>query len=112
MNNLILYKMKAMMILKKVSAPMEREFTTTNGEVKKIRFRMVTLDDGVDSIHGETSERLTNRIESTNDALKLNLIEGHVYNVDFTLQARDYKDKQGNESTFLSCTINKMATIL
>ena len=104
--------MKAMMILKKVSAPMERDIKTNNGDVKKIRFRMITLDDGIDSIHGETSERLFNRIESTNDDLKLNLIEGHVYNVDFTLQAKSYKDKEGRDGVFLTCTINKMGTIL
>lgn len=104
--------MKAMMILKKVSAPMEREFKTTTGEVKKVRFRMVTLDDGIDSIYGETSERLTNRIDSTNNDLKLNLIVGHVYNVDFTLQAREYKDKEGHEGVFFSCTINKMQSIV
>lgn len=104
--------MKQMMILMKVSAPMEREFKTTNGDVKKVPFRMVLLSDGIDSIYGETSERLTNRIDSTNDALKLNPIVGHVYNVDFTLQARTYKDKEGREGIFFSCTINKMESIL
>lgn len=104
--------MKAMMILMKVSAPMEREFKTTTGDVKKVPFRMVMLSDGIDSIYGETSERLTNRIDSTNNDLKLNLIVGHVYNVDFTLQARTYKDKEGREGIFFSCTINKMESIL
>lgn len=104
--------MEKMMILKKVSQIMENEFTTTSGEVKKIRSRRLLLDDGVDSIYGETSERLFNRIEATNNDLKLNLIEGHVYNVDFTLQAKEYKNKEGKEDIFLRCTINKMGAIL
>lgn len=104
--------MKAMMILKKVSPIMENEFTTSSGEVRKIRSRRLILDDGVDSIYGETSERLFNRIEATNNDLKLNLIEGHVYNVDFTLQAKEYKTKDGKDDIFLRCTINKMGSIL
>lgn len=104
--------MQKMMILMKVSPVMEREFTTSNNEVRKVKYRMLTLDDGIDSIYGETSEALCNRIDTTNEQNRLQLVEGHLYNVDFTLRAREYKDKNGNDNTFLSCTISKMSYIL
>lgn len=104
--------MKSMMILQKVGAPMEREFPTQQGEVKKIPFRMIRMTDGIDSIYGETTERLTNRINSTNDDIRIKLIEGHVYSVEYTLQTVDYKDKDGHENIFFKCSISKLSPIL
>ena len=70
--------MQKMMILMKVSPVMEREFTTSNNEVRKVKYRMLTLDDGIDSIYGETSEALCNRIDTTNEQNRLQLVEGHL----------------------------------
>lgn len=104
--------MKQMMILVKVSEPQTREFTTKNNEVRTIKYRNLLLDDGIDSIYGETSERLTMRIDAQNEEVKLRLIEGHVYNVDYTLKAQPYKTKDNKDSVFMSCTINKLSPIV
>lgn len=102
--------MKATMLLVKVGPVVEREFKSGN-DVKTIKSRMLKFSDGVDTILGETTERLCNRTTATNDELKLVLIEGHVYTVDFTLNVRTYT-KDNKENEFFSCTITNVAQLV
>lgn len=88
-----------------------REFKRQDGSIQTIKFRNLLFTDGIDTIYGETSSRLIEQIETTNDALKLRLIEGHLYNVDFNINAREY-EKDGKKSTFVSVNINKVFSIL
>lgn len=99
--------MQKLMILMRVDELQTREFQRQDGSLQTIKFRNLLFTDGVDTIYGETSPRLIDQIETTNDALKLHLIEGHVYNVDFTINARDY-EKDNKKNTFVSITINKV----
>lgn len=102
--------MKATMLLVKVGPVVEREFKSGN-DVKTIKSRMLKFTDGVDTILGETTERLCNRTTSSSDEFKLVLIEGHVYTVDFTLNVRTYT-KDNKENEFFSCTITNVAQLV
>ena len=99
------------MILMRVEDLQTREFSRQDGSIQTIKYRNLLFTDGVDTIYGETSPRLIEQIETTNDALKLRMIEGHVYNVDFTVNARDY-EKDNKKNTFVSITINKVFSFL
>lgn len=103
--------MVKMMQLLAVGQLEEREFQRQDGSVKKIKFRMLTLTDGVDTIHGETSERLIGQIEASDQELRLKLLEGHVYNCDFNIRANEY-EKDGKKSRFVAITINKLFPFL
>lgn len=103
--------MEKMMILMRVEDLQTREFKRNDGSIQTIKSRNLLFTDGVDTIYGETSPRLIEQIETTNEALKLRLIEGHVYNVDFTINARDY-EKDNKKNTFVSITINKVFNFL
>lgn len=103
--------MVKMMILMRVEDLQTREFKRQDGSIQTIKFRNLLFTDGIDTIYGETSSRLIEQIETTNDALKLRLIEGHLYNVDFNINAREY-EKDGKKSTFVSVNINKVFSIL
>lgn len=102
--------MKATMLLLKAGPVVEREFKSGN-DVKTIKSRMLKFSDGVDTILGETTERLCNRTTSSSDEFKLVLIEGHVYTVDFTLNVRTYT-KDNKENEFFSCTITNVAQLV
>ena len=102
--------MKATMLLLKAGPVVEREFKSGN-DVKTIKSRMLKFSDGVDTILGETTERLCNRTMSSSDEFKLVLIEGHVYTVDFTLNVRTYT-KDNKENEFFSCTITNVAQLV
>lgn len=103
--------MEKMMILMRVEGLQTREFKRQDGSIQTIKFRNLLFTDGMDTIYGETSSRLIEQTESTNEDLKLRLLEGHLYNVDFTINARDY-EKDGKKSTFVSITINKLYVFL
>lgn len=100
-----------MMILMRVEDLQTREFKRQDGSIQTIKYRNLLFTDGIDTIYGETSPRLIEQIETTNVALQLPLIEGHLYNVDFSINARDY-EKDNKKSTFVSITINKMYNIM
>lgn len=103
--------MVKMMLLLAVGQLEEREFKRQDGSVKKITYRMLTLTDGVDTIYGETGERLINQIEASDQQLRLKLMEGHVYNCDFNIRATEY-EKDGRKSRFVAITINKLFPFL
>ena len=99
--------MVKMMQLLTVGQLEKREFKRQDGSVKTVQFRMLTLTDGVDTIYGETGERLTGQIEASDQQLRLKLLEGHVYNCDFNIRANEY-EKDGKKSRFVAITINKL----
>ena len=103
--------MEKLMQLVKIGPLTEREFKRQDGSVKKIQSRMLTLTNGTDTIYGETGERLTGQIEASDQNLRLKLLEGHVYNCDFTIRASDY-EKDGKKGTFVNITINKLYNFL
>lgn len=90
-----------------ISALVERSITLRDGSTKIIKFKTLEFTDGVDSIIGDTSERLTDQMETTNDAVRLKLLEGHVYNVDFNIRVTEY-EKDGKKSKFMNITINRV----
>lgn len=99
--------MEKIMQLLKVSPLMQREFKRNDGTVETIKSRMLTLSDGIDTIYGETTKRLTNQIEASDDNIRLRLIEGHVYNCEFNIRATEY-EKDGKKSTFVAINIDKV----
>ena len=103
--------MEKIMQLVKVSPLMQRDFKRNDGSVETVKFRMLTLTDGVDTIFGETQKRLTNQLEATDDKIRLKLIEGHVYNCEFYIRANEY-EKDGKKSTFVAINIEKLHPLL
>lgn len=103
--------MQTLVRLVAVGPLQSRDFKRNDGSIKKIEFRMLRFTDGFDTFYGETSERLTGQIEASDENLKLRLIEGRLYNVDLTVNARDY-EKDGKSSTFVSIVFNKAALVL
>lgn len=103
--------MEKLMQLVKVGSLAEREFKRQDGTVKKLQFRELLLSNGIDTIVGETSERLTAQTEANSDQLRLRLVEGHVYNCEFNLSVRE-AEKDGKKRNFMSCTITKLALIV
>lgn len=99
--------MEKTMVLLAVSEKKQREIKRQDGSVKMLSYREVTMTDGVDSIHGETSESLTAQIDSENPAVKIRLLEGHLYNVRFNIRTATY-EKDGKKSTFVSITIHQL----
>ena len=99
--------MEKTMVLLAVSEKKQREIKRQDGSVKMLAYREVTMTDGVDSIHGETSESLTAQIDSENPAVKIRLLEGHLYNVRFNIRTATY-EKDGKKSTFVSITIHQL----
>ena len=95
------------MVLLAVSEKKQREIKRQDGSVKMLAYREVTMTDGVDSIHGETSESLTAQIDSENPAVKIRLLEGHLYNVRFNIRTATY-EKDGKKNTFVSITIHQL----
>lgn len=103
--------MVKMMQLLAIGQLEEREFKRQDGSVKKVSFRMLTLTDGVDTIYGETGDRLIGQIEASDQNLRLKLLEGHVYNCDFNIRANEY-ERDGKKSRFVAITINKLYPFL
>ena len=99
--------MEKTMVLLAVSEKKQREIKRQDGSVKMLAYREVTMTDGVDSIHGETSESLTAQIDSENPAVKIRLLEGHLYNVRFNIRTANY-EKDGKKNTFVSITIHQL----
>ena len=99
--------MEKTMVLLAVSEKKQREIKRQDGSVKMLAYREVTMRDGVDSIHGETSESLTAQIDSENPAVKIRLLEGHLYNVRFNIRTATY-ETDGKKSTFVSITIHQL----
>ena len=99
--------MEKTMVLLAVSEKKQREIKRQDGSVKMLAYREVTMTDGVDSIHGETSESLTAQIDSENPAVKIRLLEGHPYNVRFNIRTATY-EKDGKKNTFVSITIHQL----
>lgn len=99
--------MEKTMVLLAVSEKKQREIKRQDGSVKMLAYREVTMTDGVDSIHGETSESLTAQIDSENPAVKIRLLEGHLYNVRFNIRTATY-EKDGKKNTFVSITIHQL----
>ncbi len=99
--------MEKTMVLLAVSEKKQREIKRQDGSVKMLAYREVTMTDGVDTIHGETSESLTAQIDSENPAVKIRLLEGHLYNVRFNIRTATY-EKDGKKNTFVSITIHQL----
>lgn len=98
--------MEKTMQLVECSFKKQREWTRQDGTKETVDYYEVTLTDGIDTIHGETSGPLTKQIASEG-ADKLRVIEGHLYAVRFTMNARKW-DKDGKSGRFVSVTIHQM----
>ena len=98
--------MEKIMQLAECSFKKQREWARQDGTKETVDYYEVTLTDGIDTIHGETSGQLTKQIASEG-ADKLRMIEGHAYAVRFTINARKY-DKDGKKSMFVSVNIHQM----
>jgi hypothetical protein len=99
--------MEKTMKLLAVSEKKQREMKRQDGTVKMIDFYEVTMSDGIDTIHGETSENLTALIATTNEELKVHLTEGHLYMVRFNINARKW-GKDGKKGMFVSINIHQL----
>lgn len=103
--------MEKMMVLLAVSEKKQREIKRQDGSVKMLAYRELTMTDGVDTIHGETSESLTAQIDSDNQAIKIPMLEGHVYNVRFNIRTATY-EKDGKKNSFVSVNIHQLYLVV
>lgn len=99
--------MEKLMVLLAVSEKKQREIKRQDGSVKMLTYRELTMTDGIDTIHGETSESLTAQIDSDNQAIKIPMLEGHFYNVRFNIRTATY-EKDGKKNTFVSVNIHQL----
>lgn len=100
-----------MMVLLAVSEKKQREIKRQDGSVKMLAYRELTMTDGIDTIHGETSESLTAQIDSDNQAIKIPMLEGHVYNVRFNIRTATY-EKDGKKNSFVSVNIHQLYLVV
>lgn len=103
--------MEKMMVLLAVSEKKQREIKRQDGSVKMLAYRELTMTDGIDTIHGETSESLTAQIDSDNQAIKIPMLEGHVYNVRFNIRTATY-EKDGKKNSFVSVNIHQLYLVV
>ena len=103
--------MEKLMVLSAVSEKKQREIKRQDGSVKMLAYRELTFTDGVDTIHGETSESLTAQIDSENQAIKIPMLEGHFYNVRFNIRTATY-EKDGKKNAFVSVNIHQVYLIV
>ena len=103
--------MEKTMVLLAVSEKKQREIKRQDGSVKMLAYRELTMTDGVDTIHGETSESLTAQIDSDNQAIKIPMLEGHVYNVRFNIRTATY-EKDGKKNSFVSVNIHQLYLVV
>lgn len=82
--------MEKVMKLVSVSPVKQVEVTRRDGQRKTISYNELLLSDGIDTIYGETSENLTSQINATDPNLKLQLMQGALYNVRFSINAVEY----------------------
>lgn len=99
--------MEKIMKLVSVSPMMQTEISRRDGSKKMIYFNELTLSDGVDTIHGETSETLTSQINATDPNLKLQLVQGALYMVRFNINSTEY-EKDGKKNYFVRINIHQM----
>lgn len=103
--------MEKLMVLLAVSEKKQREIKRQDGSVKMLAYRELTMTDGVDTIHGETSESLTAQIDSDNQAIKIPMLEGHLYNVRFNIRTATY-EKDGKKNSFVSVNIHQLYLVV
>ena len=89
------------------SQKMQREMKRNDGSIKLLDFYELTLTDGIDTIHGETSEALTSLIDTTNEEVKVRLNPGHLYTVRFNMRT-NIANRDGRERRFVGVTIHQM----
>ncbi|MBE6260718.1 MAG: hypothetical protein E7107_07825 [Prevotella sp.] len=99
--------MEKTLVLLAVSEKKQREIKRQDGSVKMLAYRELTMTDGIDTIHGETSESLTAQIDSDNPAVKIPMQEGHQYRVRFNVRTATY-EKDGKKNSFVSVTIHQL----
>ena len=99
--------MEKTLVLLAVSEKKQREIKRQDGSVKMLAYRELTMTDGIDTIHGETSESLTAQIDSDNPAVKIPMQEGHQYRVRFNIRTATY-EKDGKKGSFVSITIHQL----
>lgn len=102
--------MKGLFYLSQIGDTVEREFTKQNGEVAKIKTKELCFTDRIDSIIGEVSKNLMNKIESTNNEIRVDLQLGHMYVVEYNLYVQRYT-KDGNERSFFKCAITNLSKV-
>ena len=103
--------MEKTLVLLAVSEKKQREIKRQDGSVKMLAYRELTMTDGIDTIHGETSESLTAQIDSDNQAIKIPMLEGHVYNVRFNIRTATY-EKDGKKNSFVSVNIHQLYLVV
>ena len=99
--------MEKTLVLLAVSEKKQREIKRQDGSVKMLAYRELTMTDGIDTIHGETSESLTAQVDSDNPAVKIPMQEGHQYRVRFNIRTATY-EKDGKKNSFVSVTIHQL----
>ena len=99
--------MEKMMKVAFISPKMQKEFKRNDGTTKLVDYYEVTLTDGIDTICGETSEALTALIDTTNEAMKVHVKVGYVYQVRLNIRTNTSK-KDGSERRFIAATIHQM----
>ena len=99
--------MEKVMKLLSVSLKKQREIKRQDGSTKLLDYYEVMMTDGVDTIHGETTEGLTSLIATTNEDVKVHLIEGHLYTVRFNINARKW-EKDGRNGVMVNINIQQL----
>ena len=99
--------MEKVMKLIAVSPKKQRTITRQDGSTKVIEYYEIEANDGIDTIFGESSESLTSLISATDEKVKVNLLEGHLYNIRFNINSRHW-EKDGRKGVMTSITLHQM----
>lgn len=102
--------MEKMFWLKAISEKKQRKITKRDGSEGIITWHDLILTNGLDTIIGESSENLTNLIDSTDENLRLDINVDDCYMCRFTLSVVPY-EKNGVTSNFMKCIIHQMVRV-
>lgn len=103
--------MEKIMKLVAASEKKQREFQLKNGGTKVIEFYELLLTDGIDTIYGETSESLTNQINSTVQNARIPLVKDGIYSVRFNINSNTYS-KDNTTRYFVAVNIHQLTPMI
>ena len=103
--------MEKLMMLQAVSEKKQRTSQKMDGSTKVFSWYEVIMTDGIDTIMGDTTEGLTNQIDSTDEKVKLNLNVGDLYNCRCTLSVVRYEKDGGIPACFQKAVFSQIVHV-
>lgn len=102
--------MEKMLVLKAISEKKSRQITRRDGSSKVMSWYQVILTNGLDTMYCETSESLTQLIDSADPSVKLDLQIGQPYSCRMSFSVGSYQ-KDGQTNYIQNIIIHQMAIL-